>query len=124
MSIVICIVTYSNIERAKPLEPPITIGSIAYEFSQLALYIRLYDLNLKSNLTSQFNVTYIENIIENLDNLKLKIDSAFEYFDFCEDSTALLHSEISVSKIPLLNSHKKINLYDYVIETTKFVNII
>ena len=124
LSIVICIVTYSNIEKAKPLEPAITIGSIGYEFSQLALYLRLYDLNLKNNLTSQFNISFIEDIIQNLDILKDQIDSASEYFDFFKESKSLLRNELSISEIPLLYSHKKINLYDYVVETTKFVKII
>ena len=89
----------------------------------MALHVRLYDLSLKNGLTPQFNLTYIEEIVADLDNLKQKLDFSKKYLEFCGASNYINLPKIPSRKVLSLNSHKKINLYDYIIETSSHVNL-
>lgn len=122
MSLTICFITNSNIITSRPTGTVVALGEIGHYFSQLALYIRLYELSQKNGITPQFNLTFIENIISQLEDLNVKLDSARSYLTFCKDAQFVKDPEIQIRNIFELESHDKMNLYNYVIETTNNVN--
>jgi hypothetical protein len=115
--IAVCIISKSNISKVDSLDPVLTLGKIGYDFSLLALFFRTYFLSLNYKISPVFNLTLIENTINDLEELKKKLPAAHDYLHFCPVSEITKGSTIPEIKLPKLDSFKKINLHNYITNT-------
>ena len=104
------------------MNPVLTLGKIGYNFSLLGLVMRTYVESQYYQIPQVFNISFAQEIVDDLENLQKKLPAASEYLKFCEISKVIKGNRNQEKTIPTLESHRLINLYDYISYTQLHVS--